>query len=323
MKLVLFDDFRPGVMTENGIVDISEAVGDISQCGGQALMEGLIRDWDRIRPSLETFVNGRYPLPLGSVRLRQPLPRPSKILCAAANYMEGIEDNISDLEFFHKSPSAIIGDGDTMELPDADVTIFHHELELGVVIGKTCSNVSIEDAMGQVFGYTIVQDGSARGILLNGRISFFTQKNWDTFAPIGPAITTADEIANPHDMQVRLWANGELRQDYNTSDMAHKIPTLIAEASRYNTLVPGDIIATGCNRQGLGPLQDGDDIVQQITGLGVLRTRVIDPRKRSWPTGIDIAFADFVSRPRGQRGAMGDPHMVPASERVKQEPVPG
>lgn len=322
MKLVLFDDFRPGVMTEAGVVDISEAVAGLSACGGQALMEALIADWATFRPAVEALTRSGVPRPLASVRLRQPLPRPSKILCAAANYMEGIEDNISDLEFFHKSPSAIIGDGDTMVLPDVDVSIVHHELELGVVIGTPCSNVSVEDAMDYVFGYTIVQDGSARGILLNGRISFFTQKNWDTFAPIGPAITTADEIADPHNLQVRLWANGELRQDYNTSDMAHRIPALIAAASTYNTLVPGDIIATGCNRQGLGPLQDGDEIVQQITGLGILRTHIADPRKRSWPAGIDIEFADFVSKPRAQRGAMGDPHMVPARERLQQVPVP-
>lgn len=322
MKLALFDDFRPGVITADGIVDISDAVADINGCGAQALMEALIANWEDYRPKLRAFVAGGDARPLESVRLRQPLPRPSKILCAAANYKEGIEGNISDLEFFHKSPSAIIGDGEAMVLPDVDLTIVHHELELGVVIGKTCSNVPIDEAMDYVFGYTIVQDGSARGRLLNGKISFFTQKNWDTFAPIGPAITTADEIADPHDLQVRLWANGELRQDYNTSDMAHRIPTLIAEASTYNTLVPGDIIATGCNRQGLGPMQDGDEVVQQITGLGVLRTRVSDPRKRRWPAGIDIEFADFVTKPREKRGAIGAPRMVPASQRVKQEPVP-
>jgi len=322
MKLALFDDFRPGVLSDDGVIDISSALTEIAGCGPQALMEQLIAGWTDWRPRLEAFCKVERPVPLASVRLRQPLPRPSKILCAAANYMEGIAGNISDLEFFHKSASAIIGDGDTMVLPDVDVTIVHHELELGVVIGKTCSNVSPEQALDHVFGYTIIQDGSARGMLLNGRISFFTQKNWDTFAPIGPAITTADEIADPHDLQVRLWANGELRQDYNTSDMAHRIPALIAAASRYNTLIPGDIIATGCNRQGLGPLQDGDEIIQQISGLGVLKTYVSDPRKRSWPAGIDIEFADFVTKPRAQRGAIGDPQMVPARERVVQLPVP-
>lgn len=322
MKLVLFDNFRPGVMTDKGVVDISDAVKDISSADPQLLMEALMVRWEEYRPKLEAFVQGAVAKPTGSVRLRQPLTRPSKILAAAANYKEGIPDNISDLEFFHKSPSGIIGDGDTMVLPDIDVTIVHHELELAVVIGKQATKVSQDEAMDYVFGYTIIQDGSARGILTNGKISFFTQKNWDTFAPIGPVITTADEIPDPHNLQVRLWANGELRQDYNTSDMAHRIPELVSEASKFNTLNPGDIIATGCNRQGLGPLQDGDDIVQQITGIGILRLKVTDPRQRVWPKGVDAEFADFVSLPRSKRRPMQDPRVVPAGDRVKQLPLP-
>jgi 2-keto-4-pentenoate hydratase/2-oxohepta-3-ene-1,7-dioic acid hydratase in catechol pathway len=196
-----------------------------------------------------------------------------------------------------------------------ETTIVHHELELGVVIGRRTRNATLETAMGSVFGYTIFQDVSARGILRNGQMPFFNQKNWDTFAPIGPVITTADEIADPHDLQVRLWANGELRQDYSTSDMAHRIPALIVQASQVNTLMPGDIIATGCNRQGLGPLQAGDEILQEITGIGQLVNRVVDPLGRSWPYGIDIEFAEFVSKPRDQRGALGPPRIVPAASR--------
>ena len=91
MKLVLFNDFQLGVMTENGIVDVSDAVADGSRCGAQALMEDVITRWDHFRPKLEALLNSRDPLPLAGVRLRAPLPRPSKILCAAANYKEGIE----------------------------------------------------------------------------------------------------------------------------------------------------------------------------------------------------------------------------------------
>jgi 2-keto-4-pentenoate hydratase/2-oxohepta-3-ene-1,7-dioic acid hydratase in catechol pathway len=226
--------------------------------------------------------------------------------------MEGIEGNVSELDFFHKAPSAIIGDGDAIVLPPANATIFHHELELGVVIGKRARNVAADKAMETVFGYTILQDASARGILANRQMSFFWSKNWDTFAPIGPYLVTADEIPDPHQLEVRLWVNDELRQDYNTSDMAHRIPTLIARASEMSTLFPGDLIATGCNRQGLGPMQDGDTMVQQITGLGRLTTRVTDPLKRVWPHGIDAEFADFVRKPPAQRGKMGPPRIVPA-----------
>jgi 2-keto-4-pentenoate hydratase/2-oxohepta-3-ene-1,7-dioic acid hydratase in catechol pathway len=314
MKVTFFDEFVPGVVKEESIVDISDVIGLPSICPPQQRMEWLIENWPAQREALEEFVMGAPGTPLGEVRLRAPLPRPSKILCAAANFMEGIAGNVSELELFHKSPSAVIGDGDTMVLPDADVTIVHHELELAVVIGRTCSNVSEADAMDQIFGYTIIQDGSARGLLLNNAHSFFPMKNWDTFAPLGPVIVTADEIADPHDLQVRLWANGELRQDYNTSDMAHRIPSLISQASRYNTLVPGDVIATGCNRQGLGPLQHGDTVVQEIIGIGRLTTRVSDPRRRHWPYGIDVEFAEYVRKPRAERGRMGPPRIVPAAE---------
>ena len=198
-------------------------------------------------------------------------------------------------------------------MPQVKVTIFHHELELGVVIGQTSKDVPPERAMDNVFGYLIFQDASARGILVNGVMSFFPSKNWDTFAPIGPYLVTADEIPDPHGLQVRLWVNGELRQDYNTGDMAHRIPILISRASEINTLLPGDIIATGCNRQGLGPMQEGDVMVQEIDGLGRMTTPVTDPLKRQWPRGIDAEFAEFVRRPPAQRGKMGPPRIVSPS----------
>ncbi|TWB87820.1 2-keto-4-pentenoate hydratase/2-oxohepta-3-ene-1,7-dioic acid hydratase in catechol pathway [Bradyrhizobium macuxiense] len=316
MKLALFNDYVLGIIRDSEIVSIQKLFWE-RESSPQSRMEDLIARWDHYQPQIDVYLNDAPGVPLSSVRLRAPLPRPSKILCAVANYKEGIEGNVSELDFFHKSPSAVIGDGETLVLPRANVTIVHHELELGVVIGKTCKDVSENDALQMVFGYTIVQDGSARGLLTNGQMSFFTQKSWDTFAPIGPMIVTADEISDPHELQVRLWANGELRQDYNTSDMAHRIPRLIATASTFNTLYPGDIIATGCNRQGLGPMQDGDVIVQEITGLGKLTTLVSDPLKRKWPYGIDAEFADFVRKPRSQRGSMGPPRIVPAGSRTQ------
>lgn len=314
MKFTFFNDFVLGAIKDDEIIDISRQIPLPDMCSPQQRMEWLIENWPTLRPALQEYVAQASGEKLQNVRLRAPLPRPSKILCAAANYMEGVPGNISELEFFHKSTSAIIGDGDTMILPDVDVTIVHHELELAVVIGKTCSNVTESEAMDYVFGYTLIQDGSARGILTNGQISFFTQKNWDTFSPLGPAILTADEVADPHNLQVRLWANGELRQNYNTSDMAHRIPALIKEASRFNTLFPGDIIATGTNRQGLGPMQHGDTFVQEVAEIGQLTTHVTDPRKREWPHGIDIEFAEYVRKPRLERGRPKPPRIVPVSE---------
>ena len=153
-------------------------------------------------------------MPLSSVKLRPPLPRPGNIVCMAVNYMEdGTRKEPAPLNAFHKAPTAIIGTGETMVLPDVPATIFEGEAELALVIGKRASHVSAASAMGHVFGYLNFIDGSARGL---PPVSFFAQKSRDTFAPIGPCIVTADEIPDPHRLQVRLWVNGELKQNFNT-----------------------------------------------------------------------------------------------------------
>ena len=191
-----------------------------------------------------------------------------------------------------KSPSAVIGQGDTCELPPAPAAIFHHEPELAFVIGKTAKNVTQEEALSHVFGYTNFLDMSARG--LQGAVgnSFFLGKCWDTFAPMGPALVTADEIDDPQNLRVRLWNNGDARHDFPTSDMAHKIPELISEFSKVTTLEPGDVIATGVNHQRIGPVQDGDSLRMEIEGLGpALIISISDPSGREWPRGIDNEFA--------------------------------
>src|SRR5204862_2462227 len=125
---------------------------------------------------------------------------------------------------FHKSPNAIIGPGDTMVLPDAPASVFEGEAELALVIGKRASNVAAADAMSYIFGYLNFIDGSARGLKPDG---FYAMKSRETFAPIGPFLVTADEVPDPQNLQVRLWNNGDLMQNYNTNDMAHKIPRCI------------------------------------------------------------------------------------------------
>ena len=166
-----------------------------------------------------------------------------------------------------------------MVLPDAPATIFEGEAELAVVIGKKASYVKAADAMDYVFGYTNFIDGSARGLPAPG---FFAMKSRDTFAPIGPYLVTKDEIPDPQKLQIRLWNNGTLMQNFNTSDMAHKIPRCIEWLSSVHTLEPGDIIATGTNHRGLNSFQDGDKIELEIDGLGRLAFNVKDELKRTW-----------------------------------------
>ena len=218
-----------------------------------------------------------------------------QLICAALNYLEFGQRQPAILDAFLKSPTAIIGHGDTCVLPPAPASIFHHEPELAFVIGKTATNVSQDDALSYVFGYTNFLDMSARG--LQGAVgnSFYLGKCWDTFAPMGPALVTADEIPDPQQLQVRLWNNDDPRHDFPTSDMAHPIRELISEFSKITTLEPGDVIATGVNHQQIGPVQDGDIIRMEIAELGPpLVIQISDPQGREWPRGIDRDFGAMV-----------------------------
>ncbi len=281
MKLLYFDDFKLGVLKGDGtVVDVSAIVRDIPHTGPGDLINGLIERFAAYRPKIEAAVASGTGVPLASVRIRPPLPKPANIDCMAVNYMEsGTRSAPAPINAFLKSISAIIGNGDTMVLPDVPATIFEGEAELGVIIGKRASHVSAANAMDYVFGYTNFIDGSARGLPAPG---FFHMKSCDTFAPIGPWIVTKDEIRDPQKLQIRLWNNGQLMQDFNTDDMGHKIPRCIEWLTSVHTLEPGDIIASGTNHRGLNPFMDGDKIAIEIEGLGRLAFSVKDELKRKW-----------------------------------------
>ena len=154
MKLVYFDDFRLGVLKNNAVVDVSAVVKDIPHTGPGDLMNGLIEHWDSYKPRLEAAVERGAEIPVSGVRIRPPVPGPRTIDCMAVNYMEdGTRSTPAPINAFHKSPSAIIGHGDTMVLPDAPATIFEGEAEMAIVIGRKCSHVSEAEAMDYVFGY--------------------------------------------------------------------------------------------------------------------------------------------------------------------------
>jgi 2-keto-4-pentenoate hydratase/2-oxohepta-3-ene-1,7-dioic acid hydratase in catechol pathway len=200
----------------------------------------------------------------------------------AVNYMEdGTRKEAAPINAFHKSPGCVVGHGDTMLLPDIAATVFEGEAELAVVIGKHASNVPAEKAMDYVFGYVNFIDGSARGVTRLGN-SFYMMKSRASFAPIGPYLVTADEIRDPQKLQVRLWVNGQLKQNYNTDDMANRIPRCIEWITSIHDLEPGDILATGTNHRGLSAFQDNDTIELEIDGLGRLTVKVKDDLKRTW-----------------------------------------
>ena len=293
MKLVMFNDFVPGVLDGSRVVDISSAVSGIPHMSPQELMSGIIADFDSLRGSIEDLVSSSDGTDRSDVRLRPPLPKPTQIVAMAANYMEhGAREAPAPINAFLKSSNSIIGDGDTLVLPDAPAAIFHHEAELGVVIGTEAAHVDAADAYQYIFGYVNFIDGSARGL---GGNSFFQGKSWDTFGPVGPCIVTADEVDDPQNINIRLWVNGRLRQDFSTSDMAYDIARCIEWSSGITTLEPGDILATGTNHQGLGAMQDGDVIEMHTDGLDKLTISVRDDLKREWSRDIDQATADFAA----------------------------
>lgn len=282
MKILFFDDFKLGVLKGDAVVDVSDSVRDIPQAGPHDVINGVIARWSEYRPRLEKAVASGRGIPLKSVRIRPPLPRPVNIDCMAVNYLEErVDFKAAPINAFHKSPGGVIGDGDTMVFPDVPATNFEAEAEIAVVIGKRADNVKAEHAMEHVFGYINFIDGSARGLPPPGNV-FFQMKSRATFAPLGPYLVTADEIPDPHNLHVQLWVNGALKQDYSTSTMAHKIPRCIEWISAIHTLEPGDILALGTQHDGLSSLQDGDKVEIETEGLGRLHFNCRDDLKRTW-----------------------------------------
>ena len=282
MKLCYFNDFRLGVIKGDQVVDVTDAAKGVPHRDTRDLIVGVIAEWDSYKGKLEKAAADGKGVPLASVRLRPPVPRPGNIDCMAVNYMEdGTLPEKPAINCFHKAATAVIGEGDTMVLPDVPASIFEGEAELALVIGKRASNVKAADYKQYIFGYTCFIDGSARGLPPPGNV-FFQMKSRATFAPIGPWLVTADEISDPQKLSIELKNNGVTMQKFNTDDMAHQIPRCIEWLSSIHTLEPGDIVATGTNHRGLNSFMDGDKIELTIEKVGTLKFNVKDELKRTW-----------------------------------------
>jgi 2-keto-4-pentenoate hydratase/2-oxohepta-3-ene-1,7-dioic acid hydratase in catechol pathway len=262
---------------------------------GQDSVLGLFGDWAASLQALKraaSQVQAADAVPAGQ-RLA-PLLYPGKILCAGANYfdhlaemgMPGAKKEDQRLFFFMKPPSnAVVGEGNTVHMPIA-THAFDWEVELALVIGKTARNVSTEQALSHVAAYTVAIDFSARDH--NRAPETFYKLDWvagkanDTCCPIGPRIVPASAIANPQDISLRLWVNGELKQDGRSSQMIFSIAEQIAIASRIMTLDPGDLLLTG-TPAGVGVpkqtfLKIGDQVDAEIEGIGRLSVSIQPPR---------------------------------------------
>lgn len=285
MQYVLFDDFRPGVLAGEKVYDISALLAGVDLKYPRQTVRGLIARHAENAGAIAALVAAGNGRPVGSVRLRAPSAAPEQLLCAAKNYRDGKETVEAD--FFLKAEGTIIGPNDTVVLPPVNARVFAAEPELAVVIGKRAENVSAKNAMDYVFGYTCFLDVSARGV----RPTYYMHKSFATFAPMGPAIVTADQVPDAHNLRIRLWVDGDLRQDFNTSMMANRIDKLIEVASSVCPLQPGDVIPTGTHHIGLGPVQDGETVTIEIEKVGRMSVKIRDDSKRSWPKPEALAVA--------------------------------
>lgn len=293
MKLVLFSvgggAITPGLLTARGVVSIEEATKSVAGPTPMDTMRGIIDGWDALKGTLEDLNVHGAAEGMDAGKLHPPLPRPGKMLCCIGNYWEHDADREArPLNMFLKNPDAVIGPGDTVVLPEfTEPWIFMHEAELAIVIKGPAKNIAKEDWRDAVFGYTSMIDVTARG---EGRFTWrrgsWMGKSFDTFGPLGPCITTADEIPDPNNVHVTLTCSGELRHDYNTSDMEHPVPVLIEYATMIMTMNSGDTIACGTNHEGLGALQDGDNAIIDVEGIGPMEVFVTDPLKREWERGV-------------------------------------
>lgn len=279
MKFVTFSEVsgiaRPGILIDDSIVDLSSRFRSVL-----SIIHGGAEAFDAVEELLKS-ANSKFPL--SEVRVLAPLLDSPRIFCVGLNYRDHAVESKMEIPkvptIFLKLTSAIIGPDTPIELPSISSQP-DYEAEFACVIGKGGSRVKREDWEEHVFGYTILNDVSARDIQLS-TTQWTLGKSFNTFAPIGPAIVTKDEIADPHALDVKLSIDGEVLQHSNTRELIFKLPDLIAYISSITPLQAGDIISTGTPAGvGLGRtpkrwLRAGETITIEVSGLGVLTNPVV------------------------------------------------
>ncbi|MBV9858204.1 MAG: fumarylacetoacetate hydrolase family protein [Streptosporangiaceae bacterium] len=287
MRLAIFGAQRLGVVTGDGVADVTGALpwphdADPLTAGW---WRRLCRDFEAVRPALAAAARGAAALPLAGVSLAAPVLNPSKIIAVASNYaghvsemhdvqrrtLGRVESWMMEFDVFLKAPSAVTGPAGTVVLPPAEVAAgheIHHEAELAVVVGPGGKDIPPGRALGALAGYTIGLDITVRGAADRSR-----RKSYDTFCPLGPWLTTSDEVGDPASLRIELERNGVLRQQVSTSDMLVSVADLVAYASSVMTLLPGDVILTGAP-PGVGPIAAGDKLRVRIGRLGEMELSV-------------------------------------------------
>lgn len=289
MKLVTFlreGKYRPGALVardgQEAIVDLLQA--DASLPGSvRAMLEAGPECLDRAERAAR---QSNCLIERSAAKLAAPIPNPQKILCIGLNYADHAAESGQALPdfpiVFSKYSNTLIGSGEAIVIPKVTDRV-DYEAELGFVIGKRARHVSEEEALNYVAGYLNVNDVSARDY--QERTSQWTMgKSFDTFAPMGPALVTADEVPDPHNLAIRLWIGEETLQESNTEQLIFNVPRLLADISEVMTLVPGDIVSTG-TPPGVGAarkpprfLRAGETVNIEIENLGVLSNPIVAER---------------------------------------------
>jgi 2-keto-4-pentenoate hydratase/2-oxohepta-3-ene-1,7-dioic acid hydratase in catechol pathway len=273
MRFVTFrsgDQVHPGALFDDIVVDLKPM-------GFDSLLQ-FIESGTTIGNSVS---GSKYRL--ADVQLLAPIPRPKKLICVGLNYRDHAEETGAQIPkvptIFNKFATAVIGPGANVVLPKVSKAP-DYEAEFAFIIGQGGRNIAADDWKKHVFGYTLVNDVTARDYQ-RATTQWLMGKTFDTFAPMGPWIVTAEEIADPHDLDIQMEINGEILQDSNTRELIFKIPDLIAFLSSVFTLEPGDIVSTG-TPAGVGfarkpprYLHAGDQMTVRIPPIGELHNPVV------------------------------------------------
>ena len=283
MKICRFDDDRIGLVQEDkSVLDVTSALDVLPLMKWPVpLGDAFILNLETLTSEMQRLAPDAPSVSLSDITLKSPVANPSKIIGAPINYQKHIDESvtddgivssrpishISDWGMFLKANSALVGSGEGVALRFTEARN-DHEMELAVVIGKTGTNISIENARSYIAGYAIGLDMTTRGKELQ---SF--RKSADTYAVLGPWLVTADEIPDPNNLDLKISVNGEIRQNSNTQELVYNVEKLIEYTSKRYTLYPGDIIMTG-TPDGVGPVEPGDVMTCELEGVGIMDVNV-------------------------------------------------
>ena len=282
MRICRYNDDCLGLVKGDQLIDVTIALERIPKLRWPRPPEdAMIANLDAIKLDIEENRKMGYVQGVNNVTLKSPVANPTKIIAAPANYMDHVDEAKDDVEInfgretktineyglFLKANSALVGAGEGITLGHTDRRN-DHEIEIAIIIGKTAKNVAYDDALDIVAGYAIGLDNTVRGVEDRS-----LRKSLDSYAVLGPWMTTADEIGNPDDLDFSISVNGEVRQNSNTKYLIFNCRKLIEYASKFYTLYPGDILMTG-TPQGVGPIEPGDRLVCKVDIIGQMEVEV-------------------------------------------------